>query len=63
MLFYVLFCVDNVLFYVLFVCKYVLYYCHQVSNQLQLNIPYHIISYHNVYERDNLKEEFDGFGM
>jgi hypothetical protein len=45
----VLFCVlivSIVLFCVLFVCKCVLYYCHLVSTQLQLNISYHIKSYH-----------------
>ena len=44
--FYLLF-VSIVLFYVLFVCICVLYYCHRVETQLQLNISYHIISYHN----------------
>ena len=40
-LFYVLFCVDNVLFYVLF-CVDNVYYCHRESTQLQLNMSYHI---------------------
>jgi len=31
---------------VLFVCICVLNYCHWVATQLQLNISYHIISYH-----------------
>jgi hypothetical protein len=35
-------------FCVLFVCICVLYYCHRVATQLQLNISYHIISYHPV---------------
>jgi len=47
-LFYVLF-VSIVLFYVLFVCKSVLYYCLRVVTQLQLNISYHIMSYHISY--------------
>ena len=31
---------------VLFVCICVLNYCHRVATQLQLNISYHIVSYH-----------------
>jgi len=41
--------VSIVLFYVLFVCKCILYYCHRASTQLQLNISYHIKSYHIIY--------------
>jgi hypothetical protein len=35
-----------VTFPVLFVCIYVLNNCHRVATQLQLNISYHIMSYH-----------------
>jgi len=32
--------------YIMFVYMCVLNYCHRVATQLQLNISYHIISYH-----------------
>ena len=47
MYFYVVLCiVCFVTFSVLFLCICVLKNCHRVATQLQLNIPYHIISYH-----------------
>jgi len=43
---FVLCIVCFVSFSVLFACICVLYYCHRVATQLQLNISYHITSYH-----------------
>jgi hypothetical protein len=39
------------MFSVLFVCICVLYYCHRLATQLQLNISYHMISYHIISTR------------
>jgi hypothetical protein len=51
---YIPFCIFCfiVLFCVLFLCKCVLYYCHRVSTQLQLNMSYHITSYHNSLQHE-----------
>jgi len=58
MYFCVLCIVCFVTFPVLFVCRCVLNNCHRVATQLQLNISYHIISYHLWNDTDRYKPKY-----